>query len=383
MRLGAAHEVQFARRRVEHSVGRALKLSLRRVVRDGECLLWRRNQSRSTHDEAADEREQCISFHDPAPLSPWEIPWNGNHRQYVNRLFFFWKSQDCDSRPSKGNVGTFDSQKVAIDGSIHAHEGSKEATKGNFRAFRGSKETTKGSKEAIAASVVPNAGPKVTIKGSKVTIKGNIGIINGSKEATNGSNRAIEGSNRVHDGSKKTMKGDIGTTSGQKEAIPNSIRLHNGPKVTIEGSKVSFMGNVGTIKGNIGTIYGPYRTINGSIWAITGRHHVFRPSLADDELVPDGDLVERIATVEHIVHVRDLGRVEGGEAERCQGRKRRQLENVKDGAGGGYSHSRTWPDATEASGASARGRGCSAASAPSMVLPLLRTSSTKPTSALP
>ena len=237
-------------------------------------------------------------------------------------FFFFWKMSRLQFVTIRGNVGAFDGLKVAIDGSNQTNEGSEETTKGNIGTFDSPKETNKGSKETTLTIIMPSDGPKVTIKGSKVTIKGNIGTINGSKEATNGSNRAIEGSNRVHDGSKETMKGNIGTTSGQKEAIPNSIRLHNGPKVTIEGSKVSFMGNVGTIKDNIGTIYGQHRTINGSMWAIAGRHHVFRPSLADDEPVSKGDSVERIATAEHIVHVRDLGRVEGGEAERCQGRKR-------------------------------------------------------------
>lgn len=60
-----------------------------------------------------------------------------------------------------------------------------------------------------------------------------------------------------------------------------------------------------------------------------------------------------------------------------------QPKNVKDGTGGGYSHSRPWSDATSLTGASASARGCSAARAPSTVLPLLRTSSTKPTRALP
>ena len=163
---------------------------------------------------------------------------------------------------------------------------------------------------------------------------GNIGTIDGSKEATNGSNRTIEGS-------KVTIKGNIGTFNGPKETTPANDTPHDGPKETIEGSKVSFACNVGTIKGNIETIYGPYRTIDGSIWAIARSCRMFRPFL--------------------IVVV----------------------SRPNDSTNGCYSHSRPWPDATSSTGASASARGCRAARAPSMVLPLLRTSSTKPTSALP
>ena len=218
--------------------------------------------------------------------------------------------------------------------SIRAHEGSKETTKGNIETLDGPKVTNKGSKETIVASIGPNGGPKEAIEGSKVAFVGNIGTIDGSKETTNGSNRTIEGS-------KVTIKGNIGTFNGPKETVSANDTPHDGPKETIEGSKVSFACNVGTIKGNIGTIYGPYRTIDGSIWAIARSCRMFRPFLIVGASRPN--------------------------------------ERTSDA----YSHSRPCSDAMSSTGASASARGCSAARAPSMVLPLLRTSSTKPTRALP
>ena len=129
-----------------------------------------------------------------------------------------------------------------------------------------------------------------------------------------------------------TIEGNIGTFDGPKETISNSIRLHNGPEEAIEYSDH------------------PWLMTNLSPTAILSSE-LQQQNISSMSVTWDVSKEERPS-------------------------------DVRDGTGDGYSHSRPWSDATSLRGASASARGCSAARAPSMVLPLLRTSSTKPTRAL-